>query len=634
MISKLLVANRGEIAVRIFRTAHEMGLSTVAIFSDADRDALHVEVADEAVHVGGSEPSASYLDVDAILEAARRTGADAIHPGYGFLSENAAFAEAVGAAGLVFVGPTPDAIRAMGDKAEAKARMVAAHVPTVPGYFGDDQSDARLVDEAARIGTPLLVKAVAGGGGRGMRVVTDLADLPEAITSARREARNAFADDTLMLERFLPEARHIEVQVFGDTHGNVVHLGERDCTTQRRRQKVIEEAPSPALTDEARAKLAADAVQAARAIDYVGAGTVEFIVDPEQRHYFLEMNTRLQVEHPVTELVTGVDLVAWQLRVAAGEPLPLAQDAIRTDGHSIEVRLYAEDPYAGFAPQTGGIDHFRPEPGPGCRIDTGVREGDRISPFYDPMIAKLITHAHDRPTAIRKLVRLLRDTPLVGVTTNQGFLADLLASPGFVDATLHTTTLDAEPPEAPEAPDVAWALAAAVLSGAHVASLRTASPFARELTLQHRDAERGLTLTRTATTVTVGDVVLDHLELRGHTLHYAHDGVRRKAFCLRHDGVHLGLDAGRFTFRERSPYPDPVDRDDPSQLLAPVAGKVLRLELAVGDAVEADQTVAVIEAMKMETRVVARAAGVVAALHAASGDQVEADTLLVELDVG
>lgn len=359
--SKILIANRGEIACRVIKTARALGYRTVAVYSDADAQAPHVALADESVHIGPAPATESYLSIDALLQAARLTGADAVHPGYGFLSERADFAQACAGAGLVFIGPPASAITAMGDKAVAKRRMVDAGVPCAPGYLGEDQSDECLLREAARLQAPLLVKAVNGGGGRGMRLVRDLAEVPEALAGARREATSAFGDGSLMLERLIEGGRHIEIQVFADAHGNAVHLGERDCTAQRRRQKVIEEAPSPIVSPQMRAQMGADAVAAALAVGYRGAGTVEFIVDSENRHYFLEMNTRLQVEHPVTECITGLDLVEWQLRVAAGEPLPLQQQDIRLDGHAIEVRLYAEDPYNGFAPQTGPVQFWRPE---------------------------------------------------------------------------------------------------------------------------------------------------------------------------------------------------------------------------------------------------------------------------------
>ena len=397
--SKILIANRGEIACRVMRTARDMGYRTVAVYSDADADALHVREADEAVRIGPAPVGESYLKADAILAAAKLSGADAVHPGYGFLSENDAFAAACEQAGLVFIGPTSDAIRAMGNKAAAKRLMIEAGVPCVPGYQGEDQSDAKLAEEAKRIGFPIMAKAAAGGGGRGMRLILRAEDFADAVSTARSEAINAFGSGELILEKAVVDARHVEVQVFGDAHGNVIHLGERDCSVQRRHQKVIEEAPSPAVSPELRAKMGAAAVAAAKAIAYRGAGTVEFLLDGSGEFYFLEMNTRLQVEHPVTEEITMLDLVEWQLRVAAGEPLPMTQDEIELDGAAIEVRLYAEDPSKNFLPQSGRIQVWAPAEGAGVRVDHGIRSGQEISPFYDPMIAKVIAWGDTRGSA-------------------------------------------------------------------------------------------------------------------------------------------------------------------------------------------------------------------------------------------
>ncbi|HSS82544.1 MAG TPA: biotin carboxylase N-terminal domain-containing protein, partial [Reyranella sp.] len=417
--SKILVANRGEIAWRVMRTARAMGYRTVAAYSDADKDAPHVCFADEAVRIGPPPVGESYLSIDRILEAAHKSGVDAIHPGYGFLSENEAFATACENAGLVFIGPPPAAIAAMGNKAAAKRRMIDAGVPCVPGYQGPDQSDANLAKEARKIGLPAMVKAAAGGGGRGMRLVERDADLLEAIRTARAEAESAFGSGELILEKAVVDARHVEIQVFADAHGNAIHLGERDCSVQRRHQKVIEEAPSPAVNADLRNRMGAAAVAAARTIGYRSAGTVEFLLGADGAFYFLEMNTRLQVEHPVTEAITGQDLVAWQLKVAAGEKLPLTQEQVRFSGHAIEVRLYAEDAYAGFLPQTGRIDVWRPATGPGIRVDHGMKDGLAISPFYDPMIAKVIAHGANREEARTRLVQALRDTVVLGPITNR-----------------------------------------------------------------------------------------------------------------------------------------------------------------------------------------------------------------------
>uniref|UniRef100_UPI003A90D269 acetyl-CoA carboxylase biotin carboxylase subunit n=1 Tax=Ectopseudomonas khazarica TaxID=2502979 RepID=UPI003A90D269 len=429
--NKILIANRGEIACRVMRTALELGYRTVAVYSEADADARHVQLADEAVCIGPAQVSQSYLRIDAIIEAARRTGADAIHPGYGFLSENADFARACADAGIVFIGPSVDAIHLMGSKRLSKIAMLEAGVPCIPGYEGAAQDDDTLASEAERIGYPLMIKASAGGGGRGMRLVQASAELLAQIRTARSEAQNAFGSGELILERAVIRPRHVEIQVFGDTHGNIVYLGERDCSVQRRHQKVVEEAPCPVMTPELRRAMGEAAVKAAASVSYVGAGTVEFLLDASGEFFFLEMNTRLQVEHPVTELISGQDLVAWQIRTAAGQPLPLRQEEIRLQGHAIEVRLYAEDAAAGFLPQTGQVLRWEPELLPGVRIDHGLLEGQAVTPFYDPMLAKVIAYGETRDDARRKLVRAVERCVLLGVNGNQRFLANLLEHPQF-----------------------------------------------------------------------------------------------------------------------------------------------------------------------------------------------------------
>ncbi len=657
MFSKILIANRGEIAVRIAKTARALGYETVAIFSDADRGSAHVEVADEAVHIGPSPAAQSYLDAQRILAAARQTGADAIHPGYGFPSENAEFAAACVAASLTFIGPTADAIAAMGDKAEAKRRMDRAGVPTVPGYLGDDQSDERLRAEAERVGFPVLVKANSGGGGRGMRLVRSASELDEAIAGARREAKSAFGDDSLMLERFVEGGRHVEVEIFADTLGNVVHLGERDCTSQRRRQKIIEESPSPIIDAEQRRRMGQDAVLAAREIGYVGAGTVEMIVDQGNEHYFLEMNTRLQVEHPVTELVTGLDLVEWQLRVAQGEALPLAQDDVQLRGHAVEARLYAEDPYAGFAPQTGRIRYFRPErlvAGAGLRVDSGVRQGDDVSPYYDPMIAKVMAYGSSRADALRRLRRALRELPLIGVTTNRQFLIDLLGTPTLVDATITTSTIDewlaqvqddsVSPGQASEADLLRrsaptqrdWAVACAGLARAERRGVRTSSPAELQLDVECGGERRRASVVSSPDgrlVVNAGEsTAFDRFEVADDACVYECDGVRSRRFMLRDaDRLWLETSRGTFEFAEPSAYPSAQREADPRLIVSPVAGTLVRLEVAVGDVVEPGQTVAFVEAMKMETRLEAGAAGTVCELHAETGAQVAAGAPVVEL---
>src|SRR5215813_2235847 len=461
--AKILVANRGEIAWRVMRTAKAMGYRTVAIYSEADREAPHVEFADEAVCIGAPPVGESYLNIANILKAAHTSGADAIHPGYGFLSENAEFAAACEKAGLVFIGPPPAAIAAMGNKAAAKRRMIEAGVPCVPGYQGADQSDTALEKEARKIGLPVMVKAAAGGGGRGIRLVERESDLPEAIRTARAEAESAFGSGELILEKAVVDARHVEIQVFADAHGNVIHLGERDCSVQRRHQKVVEEAPSPAVDADLRRQMGSAAVAAARAIGYRGAGTVEFLLASDGAFYFLEMNTCLQVEHPVTEMITGQDLVAWQLKVAAGEKLPLSQDQVSFSGHAMEARLYAEDAYAGFLPQTGRVDVWRPATGAGVRIDHGMKEGLAISPYYDPMIAKVIAHGATREEARTRLVRALRETVVLGPTTNRHFLIRLLEHPQFAAGQATTAFLAKHAFPAPAVSDRHWQLAASLL---------------------------------------------------------------------------------------------------------------------------------------------------------------------------
>ena len=459
LFKKILITNRGEIAIRIMRACRELGIQTVAVYSDADKYALHVQHADEAIHIGPPAPKESYLNMDKIIAAARQANADAIHPGYGFLSENASFAATVESAQLIFIGPPADSIRAMGDKAESKIRMKEAGVPTVPGYEGLE-SDDDFKSAARDIGYPVLVKAAAGGGGKGMRVVSEEHDLPEAIESARRESLNAFGDERLLIEKYVSKAHHIEFQVFGDKHGNLVHLFERECSVQRRHQKIIEETPSVLLTPDLRAEMGQAAVAAAEAVGYYNAGTVEFIMDPDTlKFYFLEMNTRLQVEHPVTELVTGLDLVHWQIRVAAGEQFPFAQSQFTQRGHAIECRIYAEDPADGFLPSTGKLLQYIEPRGPGIRVDSGFTAGDEVTHFYDPLLAKLIVHAADRETAIQRMQAALREFIVHGVVTNIDFLQAVLRHPDFANGEVTTrwveTNLDSgslRPDNQPQGP--------------------------------------------------------------------------------------------------------------------------------------------------------------------------------------
>ena len=645
--SKILIANRGEIACRVIRTARKLGYRTVAVYSDADRLAPHVRQADEAVHLGGSAPADSYLRVDALLAAARKTGADAIHPGYGFLSENAGFAQACLDAGLVFIGPPPGAIQAMGDKALAKRRMLEAGVPCAPGYLGGEQDDARLTEEALKLGFPLLVKAVAGGGGRGMRLVRSVDDIAQAVVGARREAQSAFGDGTLMLERLIDNGRHIEIQVFADAHGKAVYLGERDCTAQRRRQKVIEEAPSPAVSPAMREAMGKDAVAAALAVGYRGAGTVEFIVDADLKHYFLEMNTRLQVEHPVTEMVTGFDLVEWQLLVASGQRLPAAQADIKLMGHAIEARLYAEDPYAGFAPQTGTVRWWRPQHAllGGVRIDDGIEEGNEISPFYDAMVAKIIAHGRDRDDAIRRLRAALENSPLLGLRNNGRFLVDLLNHPAFRGAAMTTTMIDhwqeaGEPLlQRPLATDEVWCVAAAALAMQSGSNWRADSVATFDIPLRCDEVTQTLRVQPDR----VGNV---GVSLRGRQqnvrivrfqdgdLRFEMNGIHRQAIALIHENaLHIALGGSSCVFQEVSPFPEKDMAMDATRARAPVAGKVTQIQFAVGEGVREGQAMVCVEAMKMEMWLTAQAAGTVVALHVKVGEQVESGALLIEIEL-
>ena len=636
--TKVLIANRGEIACRIMATAHDMGYRTVAVYSEADGGAPHVQMADQAVCIGPAPVAGSYLNVAAILDAAARTGADAVHPGYGFLAENADFAQACADAGLTFIGPSPKAIDLMGNKRFAKLRMEEATVPCVPGYSGADQDHGVLVAEGEKIGFPLMVKAASGGGGRGMRLVGDAADLPAAISGARSEAENAFGSGELILEKAVIEPRHVEIQVFADSHGNCVHLGERDCSIQRRHQKVVEEAPSPAVDKGLRSAMGAAAVAAAQAIDYQGAGTVEFLLGADGSFYFLEMNTRLQVEHPVTEMITGLDLVAWQLDVAAGAVLPLAQEQIEFSGHAIEVRLYAEDPYADFLPQTGTVVAWRPSPD--VRVDTGIVEGQEISPFYDPMVAKVIAHGRDREEARRRLLRGLEDTALLGLSNNRGFLLDVLGHDGFADGSAttafigqHFTDLQRPRPNA-----VTRALAAVLLyrhSAGDQAGWRSAAPIVISIDLRFGEEQClcQVALTADGYNVTLGEDEIVEIEL----LSMAHGQVRFSsggvvdgaAYAFAGNDLHLDLAGAANHFYEFTPeLAAAKGREGDGRLIAPMAGRIVAVRAAVGEAVMKGQILVILEAMKMEHEIKAPADGMVEEVGVAEGDQVEARQML------
>jgi 3-methylcrotonyl-CoA carboxylase alpha subunit len=665
MFKKILIANRGEIACRVAATARRLGVRTVAVYSDADASAKHVAACDEAVHIGGSAPKDSYLRWERIIEAAKATGAQAIHPGYGFLSENDAFADACADAGIAFIGPPASAILAMGLKAESKQLMEKAGVPLVPGYHGSDQDPALLQREADRIGYPALIKASAGGGGKGMRVVEKSEDFAAALASCQREARNSFGSDAVLIEKYVQRPRHIEIQVFGDTQGNCVYLFERDCSVQRRHQKVLEEAPAPGMTPELRAQMGAAAVAAAKAVNYVGAGTVEFIVEqpPEggMRFYFMEMNTRLQVEHPVTEAITGLDLVEWQLRVAGGEPLPLKQEDLRIHGHAIEARICAETPDNNFLPATGTLTVYRK---PACtafergtvRVDDGVREGDTISPFYDSMVAKLIVHGATREEALSRMDAALAETRIVGLSTNVQFLRHVVGSRSFAQADLDTALIPREAAALFHQDKVGKPLAVAAAVAQTLLAERaseSADPFSR------RDGWRphGITVRRFDFEYQ-GESMLAHLS-------YLHDGALQLAFgdvseSLAFDalptetGIRMDL---RFGGQRQTVQTWQVDENvhvfcalgatqiveidalahageaaaEGGRLTAPMPGKVVSFSVKAGDAVKKGQALAVMEAMKMEHTIAAPVDGTVAELLYAPGDQVSEGAELLKL---
>ncbi len=640
MFRKILIANRGEIACRVIRTARKLGIATVAVYSDADATALHVALADQAYQIGPSPARESYLRGDAILEIARRSGAEAIHPGYGFLSESANFADACAEAGVIFIGPPAAAIRAMGGKSEAKALMQKAGVPLVPGYHGEDQSPDLLQSEADRIGYPVLIKASAGGGGKGMRVVRTTAEFPAELAGAKREAISSFGDDRVLIERYLQHPRHVEIQVFADAHGHCLYLAERDCSVQRRHQKVIEEAPAPGLSSEMRRAMGEAAVAAARAVGYVGAGTVEFIVEGGV-FAFMEMNTRLQVEHPVTEAITGLDLVEWQLRVASGEALPITQDEVKLDGHAFEARLYAEDPQRNFLPSVGRLSHLV-LPENLARIDSGVRAGDEITAYYDPMIAKIITHGPDRITALHRLEQALAACEVVGVQTNLGLLRGIAADPGFAAGDVETGFIGARP-HLLEAvvtidPVCIAAAALAVLSETTESSDPWAARDGWRLNLPNL---RRVILSCQAESFDITATPSGH----GWDLHWNGQGcvAERVETGVRIDGVRHRLSVLRqreslvvirhgvnlvFTEPDRLAPPSAAHGAGGS-VKAPIPGRVVSVSVAIGESVMRGQTLVVLEAMKMELALVAPQDGIVAAINAAAGDMVGDGTELV-----
>ena len=659
MFRRVLVANRGEIARRVMASCRHLGIETVAVYSDADAAVPHVREADQAVHLGPSPATESYLDIDRVVAAARRTEADAIHPGYGFLSENPAFAQAVTDSDITFVGPRPDTIRLMADKAAAKRHLAHAGVPVIPGS-DEGLDDRELAEAAEQLGYPVLVKAVAGGGGKGMRAVHEPSELEDAVAAAKREAAAAFGDDRVILEKLVPAPRHVEIQVFGDHDGNVIHLFERECSIQRRHQKVVEEAPAP-IPDELRAAIAAAGVRAAEAVDYLGAGTVEFLLSDETHDfYFLEMNTRLQVEHPVTELITGLDLVEWQLRVAAGEPLPLKQDDITAEGHAIEVRLYAEDATNDYLPQTGPVHRFlRPEAA-GVRIDTGIEDGTEVTRFYDPMLAKVVAEGEDRDAAIDRLLWTLARSAVLGVTTNLDLLADVIGHQAFRAGELTTSFLEDHLPDwSPQPAPLELLLAAAVAIQHEHEQPASARSGDRDRTNPWRALGPWRSGGVGGWSVTFEEGGRRHdLEVTGRGGHYrvrhGDEQIRAKVTSVEDGGLHLEIDdhevpatvvvegttvwahvrgaTRRLVVVPPTRHADPGLAGGGATFTSPMPGAVIAVPVTEGDAVAAGTTLIVVEAMKMEHPIKAPVAGTVAKLYVREGEPVDAETALVEFE--
>ncbi|AKX46657.1 3-methylcrotonyl-CoA carboxylase [Thiopseudomonas alkaliphila] len=646
-IDTLLIANRGEIACRIMKTANAQGLKTVAVHSEIDRDARHARMADIRYNLGGAKPADSYLLIDKIIEAAKATGAQAIHPGYGFLAENSDFAQAIEDAGLIFLGPPASAIIAMGSKSAAKSLMEEAGVPLVPGFHGDEQDYETFRAASERIGYPVLLKATAGGGGKGMKVVEKESELKEALESAQREAKSAFGDPKMLVEKYVLKPRHVEIQIFADMHGNCVYLNERDCSIQRRHQKVVEEAPAPGLTPELRQAMGEAAVKAAQAIGYVGAGTVEFLLDARGEFFFMEMNTRLQVEHPITELITGQDLVAWQIRIARGEALPLTQAQIPLNGHAIEVRLYAEDPDNDFLPATGTLNLYRePAAGEGRRVDSGIEEGDSISPFYDPMIGKLIAWGENREEARQRLLSMLAETRISGVRTNLAFLSRILAHPAFAAAELdtdfiprHEQDLFVTPSELPnefwQLTGKAWALTQAdrvrhddpTSPWATASGWRSAQPQRYVLNLQTGEQQQKVVVT---------DAELANASIAGDQLVLEQAGIRQRFPALRVNHTLYLEWRGELHAITEVDFIAQAAAGSQQQggLTAPMNGSIVRVLVEPGQAVEEGATLVVLEAMKMEHSIRAPHAGTVQNIFCAEGDMVTDGMVLVELDGG
>lgn len=656
--TSILVANRGEIACRVIRTAKAQGYRTVAVYSDADAKAPHVQMADTAVHIGPSPVNESYLVQENILAAAKASGAEAIHPGYGFLSENSEFAKACEDAGLVFIGPTPDAIHLMGNKAEAKRRMIAAGVPCVPGYEGEDQSDATLLSEGAKITLPLMVKAAAGGGGRGMRIVHKSSELSNAIKLARAEASSAFGSGELILEKAIMRPRHVEIQVFGDSHGTIVHLGERDCSVQRRHQKVIEEAPCPVMTDALRDEMGAAAIAAAQSISYRGAGTVEFLLDEYGTFYFLEMNTRLQVEHPVTELITGLDLVALQLQVAQGEPLGFTQDEVTLSGHAIEVRLYTEDPAQDFLPTSGPIDLWSPPTGVGVRVDSGICSGQEVSPFYDPMVAKIIASGPNREIARLRLIEALQNTVLFGTRHNRDFLVACVEKDCFAAGQATTAFITEEFSEGeianPQPTFTDSAVAAvleltlqhktlhgnSILVAPQLRDWASASPLVSRKRYIHGEQVHDLSVTplrngRYQVFDADNAAVIELLTVLEDTAQVSIDGEQHlvRHFSPDESKLYLSINGRAATYCDQIRLAGVQDDAAGSgRIIAPMHGLLLEVRVKAGDRVESGQTLAILEAMKMHYEIAADAAGEVIEVLAMARQQVAVDDLLIDID--
>ena len=648
-ITSILVANRGEIALRIMKTARSLGIGCIAVYTEADADSPHVSFADRAICIGVGPVTESYLNTDKIIEAARETGADAVHPGYGFLSENADFARACREAGLIFIGPGAQAIALMGNKAAAKRRMQEAGVPCVPGYEGADQSVAALQKEAARIGYPVMIKAAAGGGGRGMRLVAEAAGFPAALELAKSEALSAFGSDEMILERAVQNPRHVEIQVFADAQGQVIHLGERDCSVQRRHQKVVEEAPSPAVSPDLRTRMGEAAVGAARAIGYLGAGTVEFLLDEAGDFYFLEMNTRLQVEHPVTEMVTGLDLVAMQIRCAEGLPLDLRQEDLELTGHAIEVRLYAEDPAQGFLPQAGRIHRWQAAEGAGLRIDAGIAAGQEISAFYDPMLAKLVAHGRNREEARQRLIAALQDTVLFGPATNRDFLIAVLRHPEFAAGAATTGFINRHFDSLPVVGDGAAELVLA--AGLFLQEQQAASATRARLTPELLGwSSQGCLQSRICLEGPAGPEVLrirqrgGEMEIeaqgashqvtqRGHEMRLEGARVDLRGHLITGDELFAALGERMLYARRHRPGAEASGGGASGEIRAPMHGNLLEVCVAAGSSVAAGDRIAVLEAMKMQHEILASVSGRVSAVSALAGGQVKAGDLLAEIEV-